>query len=84
MICWNKPIAGIHNRPLPRSVLKNNSLWFGFVKRQIHYHWGKMDDSPSSSNVIVLRQLHTEGYYIYKPTVSTVVWELALTSYFLR
>ena len=22
MICWNKPIAGIHNRPWPRSVLK--------------------------------------------------------------
>ena len=63
MICWNKPIAGIHNRPWPRSVLKNNSLWFGFVKRQIHYHWKTMDDSPPSGNVIVLRQLHTGGYY---------------------
>lgn len=63
MICWNKPITGIHNRPWPRSVLKNNSLWFGFVKRQIHYHWKTMDDSPPSGNVIVLQQSQTGGYY---------------------
>ena len=29
-------------------------------------HWKTMDDSPPSGNVIVLRQLHTGGYYIYK------------------
>lgn len=62
MICWNKSIAGfITDRGNGR--YQNNSLWFGFVKRQIHYHWGKMDDSTSSGNVIVLRQSQTGGYY---------------------
>lgn len=43
--------------------IKNNSLWFGFVFLTNPSPLGKNGYSPSSGNVIVLRQSQTGGYY---------------------